>query len=145
MIREAEAVDLGALAAILGGRCQNTDWMPKLHSRKEDLWFVGQFRTRGVLGATGRPAMGLLARRGFEVGTVYIASAGQRNGLGRAFIAEAMDPQDHLQVWAFAANLQARAFYTSLGFKETGRTDGRDNEERLPDVRLEWRRHGAAS
>ena len=145
MIRDAETGDLGALAAILGGWCRDTDWMPKLHSADEDLWFVGQLQTRGVLRVADRPALGFLARRGAEVDALFVAPEGRRAGLGHALMAEAMGSEDHLWLWTFGANLQARAFCASLGFYETGRTDGRDNEERLPDVRLEWRRHGAAS
>lgn len=145
MIRDAEPGDLADLAAIMGGWCRDTDWMPKLHTPEEDLWFVGHLRDRGSLRVAGRPALGFLARRGPEVDALYLAPAARRKGIGRALMAEAMAAEVHLTLWVFSANHQARAFYAGLGFAETGRTDGRDNDERLPDVRLEWRRHGAAS
>ncbi len=145
MIRDAETGDLAGLAAILGWWCRDTDWMPKLHNADQDLWFIGQLHARDVLRVTGRPALGFLARSGPEVNALYLAPEARRRGFGRALMAEAMRAEDHLYLWSFAANLPARAFYAALGFHETGRTDGRDNEECLPDIRLEWSRHGAAS
>ena len=43
-----------------------------------------------------------------------------------------------LQLWTFQVNVRARAFYRHHGFREVELTDGRANEEREPDVRLEW-------
>ena len=145
MIRDAEAGDLANLAAILGGWCRDTDWLPKLHTPEEDLWFLGQLYTRGSLRVAGRPAVGFLARSGAEVDALYLEPEARRKGNGRALMVEAMTAEDHLTLWTFAANFEARAFYAALGFAETGRTDGRENDERLPDIRLEWRRYGAAS
>lgn len=41
-------------------------------------------------------------------------------------------------LWVFEMNLAARAFYAGRGLIELERTDGSDNEERTPDVRLAW-------
>jgi GNAT superfamily N-acetyltransferase len=43
-----------------------------------------------------------------------------------------------LQLWAFQSNVRALRFYERHGFAEAERTDGADNEERAPDVRLVW-------
>ena len=39
-----------------------------------------------------------------------------------------------LRLWTFASNTGAQRFYERHGFVEVRRTDGRDNEERAPDV-----------
>ena len=39
-----------------------------------------------------------------------------------------------LRLWTFASNTGAQRFYARHGFVEVRRTDGRDNEERAPDV-----------
>jgi len=44
-----------------------------------------------------------------------------------------------LSLWCFQQNHAARAFYARHGFVEGTRTDGQNNEERLADVKLEWR------
>ncbi|TWG89823.1 L-amino acid N-acyltransferase YncA [Nocardioides sp. J9] len=41
-------------------------------------------------------------------------------------------------LWVFAVNTPAQAFYRAHGLVERERTDGSDNEERAPDVRMEW-------
>jgi GNAT superfamily N-acetyltransferase len=41
-------------------------------------------------------------------------------------------------LWVFVANEPARAFYAARGLVERERTDGSGNEERAPDVRMEW-------
>jgi hypothetical protein len=41
-----------------------------------------------------------------------------------------------LVLWCFTDNTAARAFYRAQGAEELYETDGRDNEERTPDVRL---------
>ena len=44
-----------------------------------------------------------------------------------------------LGLWVFQSNDRAQRFYAARGFVEVERTDGRDNEEREPDVRMVWR------
>lgn len=139
MIRDAEPADLALLARILGGWIAATDWMPKLHSEAENLWFIGHLAERGVVRVAGLPALGFLARQGDEVDALYLAPEARRQGIGSALMAEAMAAQQMLTLWTFQANSAAQAFYGALGFVEVGRTDG-DNDEGLPDVRLEWRR-----
>ncbi|MEZ0580966.1 N-acetyltransferase family protein [Nocardioides sp. MH1] len=41
-------------------------------------------------------------------------------------------------LWVFEMNLPARTFYARRGLVERERTDGSGNEERAPDVRMEW-------
>jgi ribosomal protein S18 acetylase RimI-like enzyme len=55
-----------------------------------------------------------------------------------------MRPQ-RLALWAFQANTSARRFYERHGFVEARRTDGRDNEERTPDVLYAYRTVAAPS
>ncbi|SFJ57569.1 Acetyltransferase (GNAT) domain-containing protein [Streptosporangium canum] len=46
---------------------------------------------------------------------------------------------DGLELWTFQVNGPARRFYERHGFVAVERTDGRDNEEREPDIRYVWR------
>ena len=43
-----------------------------------------------------------------------------------------------LSLWVFEENTSARSFYARAGFAEVERTDGRGNEEQVPDVRMVW-------
>ena len=140
MIRDADDADLDGLALILGQWCRDTPWLPKLHTAQEDRWFLGELFRLSTLRVVGRPALGFLARQGADVDALYLAPEARRKGLGRALIHDAMAAEPVLRLWAFEANRKARAFYAVLGFVEVGRTEG-DNDEGLPDIRLEWRRN----
>lgn len=142
MIRLGDATpdDAPALARILGQWVAATDWMPKLHSADEDEGFLRHLiasRTVRVARTGGRP-VGFLARQGGEVEALYIAPGERGRGIGSALVDEAK-AQGHLGLWTFQANSRAIAFYRRHGFAEVTRTDGSRNEERLPDLRLEWR------
>lgn len=45
-----------------------------------------------------------------------------------------------LRLWTFQANAQAQRFYEKHGFQIERKTDGRDNEEKQPDVLYVWAR-----
>ena len=47
MIRVAHPLDAGAVVRILSEFIDTTDWMPRLHSRAEDLGFAGTMIDRG--------------------------------------------------------------------------------------------------
>jgi chorismate mutase len=45
---------------------------------------------------------------------------------------------DGFALWVFVSNAPARGFYHRRGLVELEHTDGSDNEERAPDVRMAW-------
>ena len=70
---------------------------------------------------------------------LYVAPGWTGRGIGSRLVAWAQADQRALQLWAFQANHGARRFYERHGFVAVEETDGRNNEERTPDVRYEWR------
>ena len=70
---------------------------------------------------------------------LYVDPAAQRRGIGSALLelVKARRPRG-FGLWVFAANRPARAFYLRHGLVEVEWTDGSDNEERAPDVRMSW-------
>lgn len=70
---------------------------------------------------------------------LYVHPDSQGTGVGTALIelVQALRP-DGFSLWVFASNLPARAFYARHGLAEREHTDGRDNEEGEPDLRMEW-------
>jgi ribosomal protein S18 acetylase RimI-like enzyme len=141
-LADAEASDVRVLARMIGDWVRETDWMPVLHSHDEDEGFVaGLLRTHEVRVARGGAAcLGFLARRGGKVQTLHVAKAARGLGLGRALLEEVKAVEREVTLWTFQSNTRAIAFYRREGFSEAERTEGESNDERLPDIRLIWRR-----
>ena len=136
MLRDATADDVPMMAGVIGDWCRETPWMPKLHSRAEDLLFVGGLVQSHTVRMT--EGLGFLARQGAVADALYLAPQGRGRGLGRALLAE-VKVLSLVQLWTFQANTRARAFYLREGFCEVRFTDGSGNDEKLPDVWMEWR------
>lgn len=141
MIRDADPSDAPALAAILTDWTSATPWLPDLHSPAEDLGFVGGLIGEGLVrGAlVGDAAAGFLARRNDDVLQLQVSAKSRGRGLGADLLNDAKLGADRLALWCFAENTDALRFYARHGFSEIAATDGSGNEERLPDVQLEWR------
>lgn len=83
--------------------------------------------------------VGILALSDTEIEQLYVAPDRQGRGIGTALIDVAKERRTGgLALWTFQINTRARAFYGRHGFRELFTTDGADNEEREPDVRLAW-------
>lgn len=143
VIEDAAPADAEGLGAILGGWAASTDWMPDLHSAEEDRDFVqrliGSDRVRVARDASGAP-LGFVALRHCDIAAFCVAEAARGQGIGKALLDDAKAREARLALWTFQANLGAIAFYRREGFQEMERTDGACNAERLPDVRMIWRR-----
>ena len=83
---------------------------------------------------------GILVLDGAVVDQLYVEPGLTGRGIGSALLAVAKRERPQgLALWAFQSNTGARRFYERHGFIEVRRTDGRDNEERAPDVLYAYR------
>jgi GNAT superfamily N-acetyltransferase len=141
-ITDASPTDAAPLARILGDWVRETGWMPILHSRDEDRAFlaglIGTHRVR-VARHEGA-ALGFLADRRGQIDALYLGPAARGKGIGKALLDEVKDREPEVGLWTFQANTRAVSFYLRAGFVEAERTDGQGNDERLPDIRMIWRR-----
>ncbi len=141
--RRAKMDDAPALAPILSEWVQETDWMPKLHTPKEDIGFVKSLidaKTVWLVESNEQP-IGFIATDGAEIPALYVAKGKRGKGLGKTLLDHAKSAQSRLSLWTFQANRGARAFYAREGFREIERTDGAGNDEKLPDLRLIWEQY----
>lgn len=141
-LRAAQPTDAGRVGAILSGFIDGTPWMPRIHTRAEDLAHAGDLIERGwmtVAEADGQ-VMGFLARDGQVVQSLYVDLAARGRGFGTALLTFAKAQSPVLTLWTFAANDPAQRFYSKHGFAERARTDGAGNDEGLPDIEYIWRR-----
>jgi GNAT superfamily N-acetyltransferase len=82
--------------------------------------------------------LGILVLKGDWVDQLYVDPDLTGRGLGADLLAVAKRERPHgLRLWTFSSNTGAQRFYERHGFVEVRRTDGRDNEERAPDVLYE--------
>jgi GNAT superfamily N-acetyltransferase len=81
---------------------------------------------------------GILVLDGEFVDQLYVDPGLTGRGIGSALLAVAKRERPQgLRLWTFQTNTGARRFYERHGFVEVRRTDGRDNEERAPDILYE--------
>ena len=73
MIRPARDLDAGALGAILSEFVETTDWMPRLHSRAEDISFASKLIAGHsvFVWAADRP-LGFIALHQNSIDALYI-------------------------------------------------------------------------
>jgi GNAT superfamily N-acetyltransferase len=83
--------------------------------------------------------VGIMALDDTDIAQLYLDPRWRGRGIGDLLIAHAKSRRPSgLGLWTFQVNAGARRFYERHGFAEVMRTDGARNEEREPDVRLEW-------
>lgn len=141
-LRPAIQSDAFATGAILNAFIQSTDWMPKLHTHKETIGFCETMIDRGwvrVAEIDGEIA-GFLSKDDGYVHALYVAEGAQNKGVGLHLLRAAQMEENALDLWTFQANAGAQRFYLREGFFEVDRTDGQRNDEKLPDIRYQWKR-----
>ncbi len=142
ILRPARPADVVECARIHSAWIDDTPWMPRVHplSDMERYYRESVFGTAELIVAeAGGQVAGFLALSsdGF-VNAFYLRAPARGQGVGSLLLdAAKLSRPDGLSLWAFEANVAARRFYERHGFVELRRTAG-DNEERLPDILLQW-------
>lgn len=141
-LRPASADDVEELAALyLAARRAAVPGMPPLvHPAEEVPDFIArEIDDKDVWVAEAGEVVGFLAMTPTWVDHLYVGPHDQGRGIGSALLelAKAQRPAG-FGLWVFASNHQARGFYRRHGLLELEHTDGADNEERAPDVRMVW-------
>lgn len=135
--------DAPQVGTILSDWVDETPWMVQIHSREEARGHARDMIRNGwvTLACLDGVVAAFLARDGAEIHALYVTRSVCGQGLGKALLEHAKRHSDWLYLWTFQANTRAQAFYEREGFREMLRSDGAGNDEGLPDIRYEWRRH----
>jgi GNAT superfamily N-acetyltransferase len=141
-LRMARDLDAGAVGAILSEFVDTSDWMPRIHSRAEDIAHAARMIDLGRVHVAedNGTVVGFCARNGDDLDALYVIAEKRGQGIGAALLRHAQSAVDRLELWTFQANTGAQRFYQRHGFAEVQRTDGSGNDERLPDIQYEWQR-----
>ena len=142
LIAPARSLDAGAVGDVLSSANDALPWLPRVHTRAEEIRFAGDMIDAGwvQVARQGPEVVGFLARAREEVHALYLAPDVQGQGIGTALLNHAKSACHRLGLWSFQANARAARFYARAGFAEVARTDGAGNDARLPDIRFEWAR-----
>lgn len=141
VLRPATPLDVGRVGAILSSWIDETPWIPRIHTRAEDIAHAAMMVDRGWVTVSASPNItGFLARNSDDIHALYIAPDARGQGIGSQLLTDAMQREDHLTLWTFQHNIRAQAFYERHGFAPVERTDGARNDEGLPDIRYHWQR-----
>ena len=83
--------------------------------------------------------VGFLALEKHIIQGLYIKKDFQGFGFGQAAIKFAQKQFEELRLWVFQSNIGAQKFYQRLGFQVVEKSDGEDNDYRLPDIFYCWK------
>lgn len=140
LLAPARPEDLDPVVALFArSRAIALPFLPILHSREEDRAFLGQFVASGEMMLAwldGRFA-GFMVQTPGWIEQLYLDPDLRGQGIGRLLLDHAKAQSETLELWCFADNHAARAFYAAQGFAEIRGTDG-DNEAGLPDILFRW-------
>ncbi len=149
-IRVAKTFETDACVDVYRAAWRGMTFVPQdLHSLAEDRrWMQDVFAHQLVLVAELAPSeddrvtggiVGLLSMSDGTVHNLYIRPGYQGRGIGHRLLETAKTCSGgRLRLWVFEPNAGAIRFYERHGFVTERRTDGRDNEEQVPDRLMAW-------
>lgn len=143
-IRAAAMEDAEACAEIHLQARRAMAYLPQdLHTPLEtrDWMRAIVFARQSVTVAESRGAVvGFLALDGLLISNLYLRPDHQSRGIGSALLEDAKRRRpDGLELWVFERNGGAIRFYERHDFITERQSDGRDNEEKVPDRLMVWR------
>lgn len=145
-IRPATAEDLPAIADVfIAARGAAVPAMPpSIHPPHEvHAFYAGldlvEVDREGWVAEDGRGIVAFAELEGDWLDALYVRPDAHGEGIGSLLLelVKTLRPGG-FSLWVFETNAPARAFYARHGLAERERTDGSDNEEKAPDIRMEW-------
>ena len=147
-LRPARAADAAAVADLMI-ICKRTllPYLPQVHSDTEVHSWIADHLIPGVgvsVAVHRQRVVGMMAlSRDADFGWIdqlYLQPDMVSLGLGSALLTRAKQVLDApIRLYTFQLNTGSQRFYERHGFEAIAFSDGQNNEERCPDVLLEWR------
>ena len=142
-VRRATRADADAIAALFATSRRLLTFLPDLHTVEEDQAFVRDrvlVDYRVSVAERAGTIVGFIAELDGWVEHLYVEATELGTGVGSVLIADAQSRNHGLDLWCFADNHRARAFYEKHGFVAVEFTEGLRNEEKTPDILYRWAR-----
>ena len=133
--------DAAEISQILEDWAASNREIPLVHNVEERAdygrWLLEHTRVTMIHNSSG--VVGFLALEKHIIQALYIKKDFQGFGFGQAAIKFAQKQFEELRLWVFQSNIGAQKFYQRLGFQVVEKSDGEDNDYRLPDVFYCWK------
>jgi ribosomal protein S18 acetylase RimI-like enzyme len=133
--------DAAEISQILEDWAASNREIPLVHNVEERAdygrWLLEHTRVTMIHNNSG--VVGFLALEKHIIQGLYIKKDFQGFGFGQAAIKFAQKQFEELRLWVFQSNIGAQKFYQRLGFQIVEKSDGEDNDYRLPDVFYYWK------
>ena len=133
--------DAAEISQILEDWAASNREIPLVHNVEERAdygrWLLEHTRVTMIHNSSG--VVGFLALEKHIIQALYIKKDFQGFGFGQAAIKFAQKQFKELRLWVFQSNIGAQKFYQRLGFQVVEKSDGEDNDYRLPDVFYCWK------
>ena len=133
--------DAAEISQILEDWAASNREIPLVHNVEEradyGCWLLEHTSVTMIHNSSG--VVGFLAIEKHIIQGLYIKKDFQGFGFGQAAIKFAQKQFEELRLWVFQSNIGAQKFYQRLGFQIVEKSDGEDNDYRLPDVFYCWK------
>lgn len=142
-LRAATQADADDIAALFAVSRRLLTFLPDLHSVEEDQAHIREsvlMDYRVTVAERDGHIVGFMAELDGWIEHFYMDAAQLRSGIGTVLMADAKSRNHRLELWCFANNLRARAFYEQQSFAAVEFTDGARNEAKAPDILYRWER-----
>ncbi|WP_377323217.1 GNAT family N-acetyltransferase [Pimelobacter simplex] len=141
LLRPATPADVPGIAAVQVAARARAAMPPGLHGPDDIRAYLAERfgAAENWVAESGGAVVGYARFTRTWLNDLYVDPAHQGQGVGGALLdlVKARHPGG-FSLWVFEQNLPARAFYAARGLVEREHTDGAENEERAPDLRMEW-------
>jgi len=133
--------DAAEISQILEDWAASNSEIPLVHNVEERAdygrWLLEHTSVTMIHNSIG--VVGFLALEKHIIQALYIKKDFQGFGFGQAAIKFAQKQFEELRLWVFQSNIGAQKFYQRLGFQIVEKSDGEDNDYRLPDIFYCWK------
>jgi len=141
VIIAAAPTDAASCSAILHQWIMETPWFPNHAPESASEQAMRSRIDSGtvLVSKNGAGIDGFIAFSEGYLDCLYLTPEARDKKLGKALLdrAKALSGSG-LALWVLAQNTRAIDFYRREGFEITANGNGSDNEENLPDIRMEW-------
>lgn len=135
-LRLACIADAPVCAKIVSDWIDETDWLPRMHSRMSIEEMIAAAIPMREFWVAGNPILGYLSFNSDASQIMGLYTAVRGGGVGKALMDRVKEGRKWIHLWSHAVNFRAHKFYRREGFVEIeSKSEGADG---IPEIHMEW-------